>query len=345
MSTGTASAPRCLFSMRLTCLAAASVIALFTGTFARADDGELPTIDSVHPPSIRVSDPGCGARIERIAVDVRAANVSWITIEIAGPSRRCRRTSLSLAVPAGTRIVGMAVSAGGARAWSAARSQSQALADARREGDASLLAWRGTSDDHHHVRIDVEVTARIELAVELPPLSKLAIDAEGQTVGRIEAMVEGRERREWRRHARAVELDLRGIEGYVKTDAYPHAGPDTWLIVGAPNRDERRFEHRFGARPPGFWSDKPQIKRMMRLNRERITYCYERVAQWRGEIEGEVQLQFLIGTDGVVQYATATSALPAEINTCLEGVVKAWQFAATDGVTQVNYPLRFSTWK
>ncbi len=342
MSTGTAAAPRCLIFVRLTCLVAASVVALSTAAPARADDGELPTIDSVHPPMIRVGDSR-GVRIGRIAVEVRAANVSWITIEIA--SARRRRVGLPISVPAGTRIVGMAVSADGARGWSAARSQSQALADARRSGDASLLAWEGTSSEHHHVRIDVESPARIELAVELPPLRALAIDAEGSTVDHIEAVIEGRGRREWRRLSSAVELDLRGIAGHVAQDAYPHAGPDTSLVVGAPNRDERTFERRFGARPPGFFSEKPQINRMMKLNRERITYCYERVAQWRGEIEGEVLLQFVIGTDGEVREVRATSAMPAEINTCLEGVVKAWQFSANDSVIHVNYPLRFSTWK
>lgn len=341
MSTGTAAAPRCPISVRLTCLAAASVLVMATP--ARADDGELPTIDSVHPPTIRVGDTQRATRIERIAVDVRAANVSWITIEIAAVRRG--RVVLPISVPVGTRIVGMAVNTGEARAWSAARTQSQALANARRDGDASLLAWEGTSDDHQHLRIEAEGTARIEIAAELPPLKKLAIDADGGVVGRIEATIEGRGRREWRKQASAVELDLRGIAGHVAQDAYPHAGPDTWLVVGAPNRDERRFEHRFGARPPGFTSNKVQIKRMIKLNRERITYCYERVAQWRGELEGEVQLQFLIGLDGVVQHVTATSALPAEINSCLEGVVKAWPFGEIDAVTQVNYPLQFRTWK
>ena len=312
-------------------------------TPARADDGELPTIDSVHPPMIQVGDMQRAARVERIAVDVRAANVSWITIEIAALRRG--RVVLPVSVPAGTRIVGMAVNASGERGWSAARSQSQALADARRDSDTSLLAWEGTSNEHHHVRIEVEGTARIELAVELPPLRALAIDAEGRTVGRIEAMIEGRPSREWRKPARAVELDLRGIEGYVKTDAYPHAGPETWLVVGAPNREERSFERRFGAIPSGFWSNKPQIRRMMKLNRERMTYCYERIAQYRGEIEGEVLLQFLIGSDGTVLDVSSTSTLPVEITSCIEGVVKAWPFGPIETVTQVNYPLRFSTWK
>lgn len=342
MSTGTAAASWCLISVRLTCLVAASAVALSIAAPARADDGELPTIDSVHPPAIRVGDLGRAARVERIAVDVRAANVSWVTIEITGVRRR--RVSLPVSVPAGTRIVGMAVSADGARGWSAARSQSQAVADARSTGDASLLAWDGTSDDQHHVRIEVESPARIELAVELPPLRSLAIDSEGSTVDRVEAVIEGRGRRAWRKLASTVELDLRGIAGHVAQDAYPHAGPNTWLVVGAPNRDEQVFARRLGV-PRGFSPDRRDIKRMMKLNRERITYCYERVAQWRGELEGEVLLQFLIGTEGEVREVRATSALPEEINTCLEGVVKAWEFLESDTLTQVNYPLRFTTWK
>lgn len=320
-------------------------VLVLVATADAEDDREperLPTIASEFPASIRVespSTPTCAASVDRIAIDVRSEAVSWITIEVA--ARRCGQVVLPIDVPAGTRIVGMSVSSRGVRAWSAARPREVARADFRREFGAALLAWESTSADQDHLRIELDDSARVELAVELPPLATLAIDPAWQTVPRIEARVEGQPEQRWRRRARRIDLDLRGITAHVAKDAYPHADAETWLVTGAPTRDDRARSERF-SRPPRWGAGSAQIRAMMRLNRERITYCYERVAQWQPALEGTVSLQFLIEPDGRVSTAHATSALPAEINRCLEGVLTAWTFLEGDGRVLVNYPLMFS---
>jgi hypothetical protein len=247
-------------------------------------------------------------------------------------------------LPAGSRIVGMAVTTPDARTWSAALPKEEAIAAFGREPDGALLTWQGTSADQDHVSIVVAESARIELAVELPPLVALGIDPDRQWIARIEGTVEGRERRQWLKQQAPVTLDLRGIEAHVAEDPYPHAGIDVALVAGAPARIDRPFEQRF-SRTPRWSGDKMMIRQRMKLSRERLTYCYERVAQWRRrpELDGTVNLQFVIGTSGKIETVVAASAFPAEINTCLENVLKEWEFPLLDTVVQVNYPLSFST--
>ena len=322
----------------MTCLWAASVVALATP--ARADD--LPTIDSVHPPAVRVSSPGYTASIERIAIDVHARAVSWVTIEVK--VRRFDRGVVPVDLPAGSRIVGMAITTPDERSWSAALPRQEAVQAFDREPDGALLTWQGTSAEQDHLSIVVAESARIELAVELPPLTTLGIDPDQQRIARIEGTVEGRERQQWLQQRAPVALDLRGIEAHVAVDPYPHVTEAVALVAGAPARIDRPFEQRF-SRTPSWGGDKLMIRRRMKLSIERLTYCYERVAQWRRrpELDGRVNMKFVIATSGRVETAVASSPFPAAINTCLEDVVKEWEFPQLDTVIEVNYPLNFST--
>ncbi len=317
---------------------AASVLVLAQA--ARADD-VLPTIESEFPPMLQVGSPsalGCAATVDRIAVEIHAEAVSWITIEVT--ARACGQVVLPVDVPAGTRVVGMAVTTRGERAWSAARPRQAAVDAYRSVRGAALLGWESTSADQDHLRIELDDNARIELAVELPPLATLAIDPAHQRVARIEARVDGQAEQRWRRQARRIDLDLRALPAHVAEDTYPHADAETWLVSGAPSREELNVSRRFASVPHG--ADRLAIRKMMRLNRERITYCYERVAQWQPALAGTVDLRFVIEPDGRVSTAQATSAFPDDINRCLEHVLTAWTFLPGDGKTLVNYPLQFS---
>ena len=324
--------------MRTTCLGAASVVALATP--AHADD--LPTIDSVHPPAVRVGFPGSGTSIERIAVEVHARSVSWVTIEVK--VRRFSTGEVPIDLPAGSRIVGMAVTTPDERSWGAAQPKQEAIEAFNREPDGALLTWKGTSAGQDHLSIVVAESARIELAVELPPLTALGIDPDTQRIDRIEGTVEGHERQQWLKQRVPVALDLRGIEAHVAVDAYPHVNQNVAVVAGAPTRTDQPFEQRF-SRPPSWGGDKLMIRRRMKLSVERFSYCYERVAQWRRrpELDGTVNMKFVISTAGKVETAVATSPFPAAINTCLEEVVKEWEFPQLDTVIVVNYPLSFST--
>jgi hypothetical protein len=156
----------------------------------------------------------------------------------------------------------------------------------------------------------------------------------------IAATVDGPPRVEWRWQAKTVALDLSGIAGHVTRDAYPHADADTWLVSGAPGTDEPEIERRF-ASPPERWGGAHHIRKLIRRNRERITYCYERVAQWQGGIAGDVMLHIMFGADGKVRAVQSDSALPREISACVEGVVASLELGDIDTPMLVNYPITF----
>lgn len=316
---------------------AASVVALALP--ARADD--LPTIDSVHPAAIRVNLPGGRTVIGRIAVDVRAKAVSWVTLEVTLP--RFDTAVVPIDVPAGSRVVGMAITTLDRRAWSSAVRQDAATRAFSRRPEGAVLTWGSTSAGQDHLEIRIARSARIELAIELPPLAELAIDPAGQRIARIEATIEGRDDQQWTRRYQPVVLDLRGIEAHVDEDPYPHARAGVALVADGPDRTEPvQFR---STRLPNLNSDKRLIQRQMKLSRDRIAHCYEHVAQWRKrpELDGTVNVQFFVAPSGKVASAVATSSLPVEITGCIEEVVKAWEFPAPDIAMLVNYPLTFTT--
>lgn len=323
--------------MRTAGLAAASL--LVVATPARADE-KLPTIDTVFPPAVRVEvDAACRMTVQRIALEVRP-EVSWITLEVATRYRFCDRGEMLLDLPAGTRVVGMSVATRGERSWSAARPRLVALDALRDEADASALAWTGTSAGQDHVRIVARPNARIEIAVELPPLAVLRIDPEGREVPRVEARVADGEAHEWRNQRAPIDLDVREVSARVDRDAYPHATADTWLVAGAPDRHEPRIEHRFPASPSRA-TDGAIVRSAMRANLPRFTHCYERIEQWGFGVDGQVSVKFFIATDGKVTRADVDGTLPRPVTDCIAEVVKAWPFPPMEMPLQVTYPLTF----
>ncbi len=87
--------------------------------------------------------------------------------------------------------------------------------------------------------------------------------------------------------------------------------------------------------------DKAIVRRYIKRNLEKITYCYEKELLARPALSGEVIVDFLIAPDGTVQSASSTG--DAAIATCLSGVVHAIQFprSVEQTATQVRYPFMF----
>jgi hypothetical protein len=282
------------------------------------------TIDEAFPPTIRVAQEmlhGCRITIDRAKLDTTAAPLSWFTIEVS-TDRQCGGAELALDLPAGTHVVGMAIHSRGDRTWSAARP----VREARESfgggmGGRSLLVWDSTSGDQDHLRVFVPLPARVELALELPPLPRVVIEAKTRT-----------------------EIDLRGVASRTTPAPYAHADARTALVAGAPSPRDLVFRHGRWQHTPARWSDKTNIRRAMKLDRARITHCYERIAQWRGEIAGTATLQFFITKDGAVEgVSTIETDLPPSITSCVEQVIGEWKFEGLDAPILVNYPLRFST--
>lgn len=292
-------------------------------TLARADV-DLPTIDSAIPPAIRIEADGaayCRVVIDRAKLDLAQAPISWLVVEVSS-KRECQTTDLLIDVPAKAGVVGMAVSSRGDRSWSAPREVHAARRAYDREAGAGLLVWESSSADQDHLRVSIPLPARVEIAIQLPVLERVVVETAGHPT---------------------TTVDLRDVPARTHSNAR-FANAKTALVSGAPNRDEPvRDSGRF-SRAPEWCCGKNPIRRTMKRSVEKLTYCYERIAQWRGEIEGTATMQFFIDARGAVtRVQTAATDLPPTITSCLEGVIAAWQFEGIEGPVLVNYPLRFST--
>ena len=87
--------------------------------------------------------------------------------------------------------------------------------------------------------------------------------------------------------------------------------------------------------------DKSIIRRYIKRNLEKISYCYEKQLLANPTLEGTVTVQFFISPTGAVTSSTG-KGMSDEVASCVAGVVSAIEFPKPDsgGVT-VNYPFTF----
>jgi hypothetical protein len=88
--------------------------------------------------------------------------------------------------------------------------------------------------------------------------------------------------------------------------------------------------------------DRAIIRRYIRQNIDKISYCYEKQLLAKPGLGGTVSVQFLIAGNGSVQ-ASSGSGLDNEVAGCVAGVIKNIKFPApkNGGNVQVNYPFNF----
>ncbi|MGE5182078.1 MAG: AgmX/PglI C-terminal domain-containing protein [Acidobacteriota bacterium] len=86
--------------------------------------------------------------------------------------------------------------------------------------------------------------------------------------------------------------------------------------------------------------DKSIIRRYIKRNLDKITYCYERQLLAHPGLAGEIQVQFFIQPDGSVG-SSAGKGMDSTVATCVADVVKTIEFPAPRGGVQVNYPFTF----
>lgn len=100
------------------------------------------------------------------------------------------------------------------------------------------------------------------------------------------------------------------------------------VIIGAPN-------------PVGDL-DKAIIKRYVKRQQDKVTYCYEKQLMVKPGLAGDVMVQFVIQGDGSVKAANG-SGMDASVASCVAEVVGAISFPRPKdgGVVQVNYPFTF----
>lgn len=88
--------------------------------------------------------------------------------------------------------------------------------------------------------------------------------------------------------------------------------------------------------------DKAVIRRYIRRDLAKITYCYEKELLAKPSLEGTLMVHFFIDREGNVTSTTATGVDPA-VATCVADVIKTIQFPKPPGGggVQVNYPFNF----
>ncbi len=302
----------------------------------RAAHAELPTIESEHPPALRVTSGSWSTRFERVALAIHAApEPSWLTIAVTG---RDRPFVLSIDVPDGTRVIGLAVANGQAAAWGRPLPVDRARDRFRTTNGSALVEWTSKSADEEHLTVRLDQASTIEIALELPPLARLEVAA---SAGAVSVEVGGEKRFAGKGGQRAV-VELDDLAGHVGDATVPVV--DEHVAIVAAESAPTEF---FG--PPSFGPrvmrdlDKAMIRRRMTAHRAQLRRCYMAVAQWNPTLShGDVVMTFMIGESGDVEWARPTETdLPASVTDCLAAEVTSWEFPATDGRVLVNYPLRF----
>ena len=88
--------------------------------------------------------------------------------------------------------------------------------------------------------------------------------------------------------------------------------------------------------------DKAIIRRYIKRNISKITYCYEKQLLARPGLEGTVSTQFFISPNGTVAASNA-SGVDSEVASCVAQVIKNIEFPKPKGGggVQVNYPFNF----
>jgi len=88
--------------------------------------------------------------------------------------------------------------------------------------------------------------------------------------------------------------------------------------------------------------DKAIIRRYIKRNIAKITYCYEKQLLAKPGLQGTVSTQFFISPNGTVASANA-SGVDGEVSSCVAGVLKSIEFPKPKGGggVQVNYPFTF----
>ncbi|XXF75313.1 adventurous gliding motility protein GltG [Myxococcaceae bacterium GXIMD 01537] len=91
--------------------------------------------------------------------------------------------------------------------------------------------------------------------------------------------------------------------------------------------------------------DKELIRQVIQRNRGQIRYCYESQLNRVPKLNGKVAIKFVIKADGSVASSEVaqSTAGDAELEQCVAGRVRTWQFPKPkgDGVVVVTYPFIF----
>ena len=127
----------------------------------------------------------------------------------------------------------------------------------------------------------------------------------------------------------------------------PGAGPGGWGPGGSGNGPWRRHDSGppkvdISMPHPTDGLDKSIIKRYVKRQVAKISYCYESELLVHPTLEGVVNVQFMINASGTVASSTG-AGMDSKVANCVAAVVKNIEFPkpSNGGSVQVNYPFTF----
>jgi TonB family protein len=92
--------------------------------------------------------------------------------------------------------------------------------------------------------------------------------------------------------------------------------------------------------------DKELIRQVIHRNRNQIRYCYESQLTRFPKLHGKVAVKFVISAAGTVASSNVAQSDVgnAELETCVAGRVRTWQFPKPKGggIVIVTYPFVFT---
>lgn len=310
----------------------ALVIALLALGASVAHAAPALTIDEALPPTLVIGRVGSTIRIDRVDVHSRAG-ITWVTLALSpGRFHRHRDTSvIDLDAPAGTRVIGMAVTdaTSAATTWSVAQPVLAAERMFRTGPSPALVSMHGSTGgvDHFELALqDARAPASVAIAMQFVDLAEVHVEAPPHVPLFIDD----------------VPGQVLGLERLEPTEA-DHVDRATSLVLTSGVGELVRFATR--PEPTSLGQlDKSMIRRRIRDHRAQLTQCYLAVAQWMPSLHGSVMLHFTIDSLGEVHDAYVDGELqhPGVLG-CLAREVSTWEFpsAPGEGKVDINYPIEF----
>jgi hypothetical protein len=198
-----------------------------------------------------------------------------------------------------------------------------------------VLAWDSTSADQDHLTLVVDGPATIELALLLPPVTRLAVTP---GMRRLEILVDGVRASAVAAPRVRVDVPLAGVTLGADARAVGRVDATTALVAVATPPPIFSMDH---PRDTHFSVDKSLLRRAMKGARNRLEHCWLRVAQYDPRIEGTTTLHFVVELDGTIETVTTDGELPDVVTSCLAADVRTWKLPEGDTRVVVNYPLTF----
>jgi hypothetical protein len=329
------------------------VVALLAqGASAEAFEVAMPYMPDRVPeaPRLVIGSPGGLFDMGAVAVAVRTDALgltAHVTLHVTALDVVPRESVIAVELPHGARVTGAAITIGKTeRMVAAASSVERAKVEYQRVLDVGkdpvLVHWK--TGDEIEVRafpLSAGHPGTIELTIELPAISALAIDV---TTPKLEYAA-GAKRTTYRKVSEpiTVELPRQRELALPLVAARPGVGPTMSLFAGfAPSMGMPII---LTGRPTHVAPELRgnDVRKEVKRHLAKLGHCYEHEVQFRGGPEGTAVLHFLISKEGKVESTTIDGAIENEaITSCLANVVAtSFEFRAGDSAIQVNYPLTF----